>query len=210
MGTHPIFESDFDCLTGMFRRVAKMSTNLFWLDAEMTGLNYAGEDRIMEIACIVTDKELNVLVHGPELVFHLPDDLLQSMDEWCTKTHGKSGLTDKCRESKLSIAEGDQLVAQFIEQHCAGAPLAGNSVHMDKCFMMKEMPLTCQQLSYRIVDVSSVKEICRRWYPGVFNAAPSKISKTAIGGAHTAKYDIIKSIEELKYYRENIFVDANQ
>ena len=98
----------------MLRRVVRMSSNLFWLDAEMTGLNYAGKDRIMEIACIVTDKDLNVLKHGPELVFHIPDDLLQSMDEWCTKTHGDSGLTDKCRDWVSNLVKYDTNKKCFI------------------------------------------------------------------------------------------------
>ena len=133
-------------------------------------------------------------------------------------------------ESTISIEEGDQLVSEFILENCPNVPLAGNSVHMDANFMRKEMPMTMKALSYRIVDVSSVKEICRRWYPKVFQNAPSKNSQvfffyfwvrevqrsiptatkfffqSAVGGAHTAKYDIIKSIEELKYYQDNIFI----
>lgn len=158
-------------------RLMAASTNLFWLDAEMTGLNYQGKDQIMEIACLVTDDKLNIIHEGPEMIFNISETLLESMDEWCTKTHGESGLTAKCKKSTMTIEEGDQIVSEFIKQYCPNAPLAGNSVHMDACFMRKEMPLSMNGLSYRIVDVSSVKELCKRWYPNVYNDAPSKDSK---------------------------------
>lgn len=129
------------------------------------------------VVTLDTDGNLNIVQEGPELIFHISDGLLDTMDEWCTRTHGESGLTEKCRKSQLTIEQGDEIVSEFIQKHCPNMPLAGNSVHMDACFMRKEMPKSMKSLSYRIVDVSSIKELSKRWYPDLHKAQPSKISK---------------------------------
>ncbi|CAG5081205.1 Oidioi.mRNA.OKI2018_I69.PAR.g9812.t1.cds [Oikopleura dioica] len=178
---------------------------IFWLDAEMTGLDVLGKDSIMEIACVVTDGELNVVAEGPELVFAMTNKQLKKMGPWCRKTHGESGLTQKCKDSDLTHEEGDEILADFIRKNCPKAPLAGNSVHADRQFMCKELPKSVKELHYRIIDVSSIKELAKRWYPGL--PERNKDRKTGVGGAHTAKYDIYESIEELKHYRKNVFKD---
>ena len=120
-----------------------MKSRLFWVDCEMTGLDYMGKDKIMEFASVVTDGDLNVIKEGPEFVVHISDADLGAMDEWCTRTHGQTGLTEKCRNSKDTISQWDEKVAQFIRDNCPKAPIAGNSVHMDLNFMRKGKHCTC-------------------------------------------------------------------
>ena len=173
---------------------------LIWIDLEMTGLD-PDRERIIEIASLVTDSELNILEEGPDLVIHQPDDLLDRMDGWNRKHHGSSGLIEKVRRSSLGEDEAEQLTLDFVSSHCKKqkAPLAGNSVHHDRRFLSRYMPALESYLHYRIIDVSTLKELVRRWYPQEFRKAPPK-SKS-----HRAMDDIRESIEELKYYRRQVF-----
>lgn len=172
---------------------------LIWIDCEMTGLN-AKTDRIIEIATIVTDSDLNIVAEGPEIAVKRPKALLDAMDEWNTKHHTQSGLVDRVLNSDIDIETADKLTSEFIAQYAEphAAPLCGNSVWQDRRFIDLEMPLTSQHLHYRNVDVSSIKELARRWYP---NLAPFKKDSR-----HRALDDIRESIGELRYYREMIFV----
>ncbi|KYR03044.1 RNA exonuclease 2 [Tieghemostelium lacteum] len=185
-------------------KILDMSDNrahrLVWVDLEMTGLDL-NKDVIMEMAVIVTDENLNVIESGPNLVVKVDEDKLQSMNKWCTEHHGQSGLTQRCRDSKITTQEAEKIMVEFIQKHTDKglAPLCGNSVHEDKKFLNKEMPLFSDWLHYRIVDVSTIKELSRRWYPNELKKAPKKQM------LHRALDDIIESIEELKYYRTNVF-----
>lgn len=173
---------------------------LVWIDMEMTGLDPAKE-RIIEMAAIVTDSELEVIAEGPELIVHQPDAILDAMDEWNTRTHGASGLTERVRQSTLSEAEAEAQMLAFLKEHCPEreAPLAGNSVHQDRRFLARYMPSIDAHLHYRIVDVSTIKELCQRWYPTLYEGRPMK------KGSHRALDDIRESIEELRYYRKTVF-----
>jgi len=171
------------------------------MDLEMSGLD-PDRERILEIATLVTDAELEILGEGPELVIHQPDALLEAMDEWNTQHHGASGLTDKVRASTVTEAEAQEQTLAFLREHTQArvAPLAGNSVHQDRLFLARYMPELHDFLHYRNCDVSTIKELARRWAPAVFEARPKK------KGSHRALDDIRESIEELRYYRERFFV----
>ncbi len=172
---------------------------LVWIDLEMTGLN-PETDHILEIASIVTDGELNILAYGPEIVINQSNEVLDSMNEWCVKQHGESGLTEKVRNSLITLADAEKLTLKFIRKLTGRAkvPLCGNSIGQDKMFLMKYMPKVINQLHYRTVDVSTIKELASRWYPNL----PRFAKKTS----HRALDDIQESIAELKYYREQLFV----
>ncbi|PAA50874.1 hypothetical protein BOX15_Mlig017627g3, partial [Macrostomum lignano] len=176
--------------------------NIVWVDLEMTGLNL-DRDKIMEMACLVTDKDLNVLAEAPTMVLHIESNLLNSMDKWCTEHHGKSGLTERCRASRTSLSEAQSAMLDFVRQYTVrgACPLAGNSIHVDAAFLRKYMPDFMAQLHYRIIDVSTVKELCKRWYPGL--QAPAKL------GSHRALADIQESIRELQFYRQQVFQPPN-
>uniref|UniRef100_A0A2C9JJU4 Exonuclease domain-containing protein n=1 Tax=Biomphalaria glabrata TaxID=6526 RepID=A0A2C9JJU4_BIOGL len=176
------------------------NTPIIWIDLEMTGLD-VDKDRIIEIACLVTDGDLQLIAQGEDLVIHQSDEILNNMGEWCTNQHGQSGLTEAVRKSQISTAEAERRILDFLRKHTEErtCPLAGNSVYMDKLFLEKYMPSLTQHLHYRIIDVSTVKEICRRWYPQNYESAPIKKS------SHRAMDDILESVEELKYYRSTIF-----
>ncbi len=164
----------------------------------MTGLDIR-HDRIIEIATLITDSDLNIVAEGPELAIHRPKELLDGMDDWNTKHHTASGLVDRVLASDIEIEDADRLTFEFISQYCEAhaAPLCGNSVWQDKRFIDMEMPMTMHHLHYRIVDVSSIKEMARRWYP--------KLEAYKKANHHRALDDIRESIEELKYYRRMIF-----
>jgi oligoribonuclease len=175
---------------------------LVWIDCEMTGLDL-GRDLLLEVACLVTDSELNVLGEGIDVVISAPDEALDNMVPVVTKMHESSGLTDAVRRSTLSLADAEQKVMAYIREHIPDArkaPLCGNSIATDRGFLARDMPELDAFLHYRMVDVSSIKELARRWYPRVYYASPEK------RGGHRALADIRESIEELVYYRQAIFV----
>lgn len=169
-----------------------------WIDLEMSGLN-PDVCKILEVATLVTDAQLELVAEGPEIVVHQPDDVLDAMDEWCTKHHGESGLTAGVKVSSTSLAEAEAQTLAFLEPLCeAGAsPLCGNSIWQDRRFISRYMPKLEAFLHYRMIDVSTVKELSRRWYPEA--KAPPK------GQSHRALDDIRESIAELKFYRETVF-----
>jgi oligoribonuclease len=173
--------------------------NLAWLDLEMTGLE-PERDLIMEIATIVTDSELNVLAEGPVMAIHLPDDVLDHMDPWCIEQHGKSGLTQKCRESKITLAEAQARSVEFIAAWCPErkAPLCGNTIGQDRRFLVKYMPILHEYFHYRSIDVSTVKELVARWYPSCKYVYTKQKQ-------HEALADIRESIAELTHYRKTVF-----
>ncbi|MGH4007633.1 MAG: oligoribonuclease [Pseudonocardiaceae bacterium] len=179
-----------------------MNNRLVWIDCEMTGLD-VGKDALIEIAALVTDGELRVLGEGVDVVIHADDAALDSMPEVVREMHAKSGLTEAARRSTVSLAEAEQQVLAYIRNwvpDARSAPLAGNSVATDRAFLARDMAELDQHLHYRMVDVSSIKELCRRWYPRVYYAQPAK------GLAHRALADITESIRELEYYRRTVFV----
>lgn len=175
-----------------------MTAPLVWMDLEMSGLD---PDRcaILEIATIVTDAELEVIAEGPDLVIHHDDGVLDAMDEWCTSHHGASGLTAAVRASTISLAEAETRTLEFVAAHCGAkaSPLCGNTIWQDRRFLVRHMPTLDAHLHYRLVDVSTIKELVRRWYPQL--RAPGK------SDAHRALDDIRESIAELRFYREHVF-----
>jgi len=173
--------------------------NLVWIDLEMTGLN-PDTDKIIEIATIVTDSELNILAEGPQFVIHQSNEALDAMDEWCTEHHGKSGLTARVKASNISCEQAEQATLEFLKQWVpeGAAPLCGNSIGQDRRFMVKHMPVLEAFFHYRNIDVSTVKELGRRWAPEMVNAH----KKT---GTHLALQDIKESISELQHYQKHFF-----
>lgn len=174
-------------------------SNLIWLDLEMTGLE-PEEDVILEIASIVTDQHLNVLAEGPVFAIHQSDDVLNNMNAWCIEQHGKSGLTLRCQESNVDINTAMQETLKFYQQYVpkGKSPMCGNSIGQDRRFLNKYMRELEDHFHYRNIDVSTIKELARRWKPEVL----AKVEKT---GAHLALDDIRDSIAELKVYREYFF-----
>ena len=172
---------------------------MVWIDLEMTGLDLTREC-IIEIATVVTDGQLNVLATGPNLAITVPESLIEGMDEWNTRHHHRSGLVDRIRNEGVSVKEAEQATLSFLREWVDEntAPLCGNSVWNDRQFMAKEMPELLDFLHYRMVDVSTVKELSRRWY--------SNVPRYPKKGAHLALDDILESIEELKYFRAHVFV----
>ena len=172
--------------------------HLVWIDLEMTGLD-PSVDVIIEAAVLVTDGELEIVAHGPEIAVHRTEEELAVMDAWNRRTHGSSGLTERVRRSRTTVAEAEAEILEFLAEWTleGKSPLAGNSVHKDREFIAKEMPRLDRWLHYRIVDVSTVKELCRRWYPEAANFAKQE--------RHRALDDIRESIDELRWYRERIF-----
>ncbi|XP_035825833.1 probable oligoribonuclease isoform X3 [Aplysia californica] len=176
------------------------SSRIIWIDLEMTGLD-VDSDTILEIACIVTEGDLALVAEGPSLIIHQENEVLENMGEWCTEQHGKSGLTESVRNSKISLHQAEEQVLEFVKQHTPSGvcPIAGNSVGKDKQFLERYMPRLASHFHYRIVDVSTIKELCRRWYPNLEKRLPSK------NLSHRALDDIRESIEELKFYKMHIF-----
>ncbi|XP_051973746.1 small fragment nuclease [Xyrauchen texanus] len=177
-----------------------MAQRMVWVDLEMTGLDIE-KDEIIEMACIITDSDLNIIAEGPNLIINQPDELLDSMSDWCKEHHGESGLTKAVRDSTITLQQAEYEFLSFIRQHMppGQCPLAGNSVHADKKFLDKYMPQFMRHLHYRIIDVSTIKELCRRWFPEEYKLAPQKKA------SHRALEDIQESIKELKFYRANVF-----
>jgi oligoribonuclease len=179
--------------------INQQPTNLVWLDLETTGIDVETR-KIIEIATIITDRELNVLEEGPDLIIHQPDGVLEAMDEWCVKQHGESGLTQSVKESSISLREAERQTLEFVARHCPpkACPLCGNSICFDRRFIMRYMPALNAHLNYRNVDVSSIKELAYRWYP----SATQRLEKDT---THRAMDDIRESIDELRHYRRVIF-----
>lgn len=173
-----------------------------WIDCEMTGLDLS-KDKLIEIAALVTDSELNILGEGVDIVIHADDDALAGMPDVVKKMHAKSGLTEEVRASTVSLEDAQQQVLAYIREHVPVAgtvPLAGNSIATDRGFISRDMLDLDTYLHYRMIDVSSIKELSRRWYPRIYFGQPQK------GLAHRALADIKESIKELKYYRQTVFV----
>ena len=171
--------------------------NLVWLDMEMTGLN-PDVDKIIEAAMIITDKDLNILAQSPVYVVHQSDEILNNMDEWNTNTHTRTGLTDRVKASTFNEEQVEKELLEFMSQWVPerAAPMCGNTIHQDRRFMARWMPKLEQYFHYRNVDVSTLKELARRWRPEIVKGVVKK-------GAHQALDDIQESIEEMKYYREH-------
>lgn len=176
-----------------------ISQTLVWIDLEMTGLN-PDTDTILEIATIITDNNLEIIAKAPSIVIHQPDEVLENMNPIVQEMHKKSGLIEDVRRSQVTLADAENLMFSFIKQYCSPgiAPLCGNTIYMDRRFLRKYMPQINEYLYYRMIDVTSLKEIARRWYSQV----PAFEKKET----HRALEDIAESIEELKYYREHLFI----
>ncbi|WP_327148052.1 oligoribonuclease [Nocardia sp. NBC_01329] len=175
-----------------------------WMDCEMTGLDLV-TDKLIEVAALVTDSDLNVLGDGVDIVIHADDEALAAMPEVVADMHARSGLTEEVRQSTVTLAEAERQVLDYVKQYAPTArmvPLAGNSIATDRGFIARDMPELDGHLHYRMIDVSSIKELCRRWYPRIYFGQPEK------GLAHRALADIKESIRELAYYRRTAFVPA--
>jgi oligoribonuclease len=183
-------------------KLSNVTDRLVWIDCEMTGLELR-RDALIEVAVLVTDAELTVLDSGLDVVIHAPDEILDSMVPVVHEMHASSGLTEQVRASTVTLAEAEALVLDYVRSHVPEpktAPLCGNSIATDRGFLARDMPALDEHLHYRMIDVSSLKELARRWYPRVYYAQPAK------GLAHRALADIIESVQELAYYRRTLFV----
>ncbi len=175
---------------------------IVWIDCEMTGLDTVN-DSLVEIAALVTDSELNILGEGVDIVIHAPDSALDAMVPVVRDMHASSGLTEEIRQSTVTLAEAEKAVLDYIRQWVpvgGSAPLAGNSIGTDRGFLARDMPELNAYLHYRMIDVSSIKELCKRWYPRIYFNQPEK------GMSHRALADIKESIRELQFYRATAFV----
>jgi oligoribonuclease len=175
---------------------------LVWIDCEMTGLDLA-RDALIEVAVLVTDAELQALDAGLDLVIHVADDVLDTMIPFVRDMHASSGLTEAVRASNITLGEAETRVLAYVKSHVPDvrtAPLCGNSIATDRGFLNRDMPLLDEHLHYRMIDVSSLKELAKRWYPRVYQSQPEK------GLAHRALADIKESVQELQYYRSTLFV----
>lgn len=180
------------------------SDNMVWLDLEMTGLNIE-QDRIIEIATIVTDKQLNILDEGPVMAIHQPDILLSNMDEWNTKQHHGSGLVERVKQSSIDEAKAEKTTLDFLAHYVpeGEALLCGNSIYVDRKFLAKYMPQLESFFHYRLLDVSTLKELAKRWAPSVYKNYTKE-------SEHLALEDIKDSINELAYYRQHLFLSDYQ
>ena len=184
--------------------IAAKDNRIVWVDLEMTGLDPA-RHVIVEVAALVTDAELNIIDEGVDLVVHATDAELAEMDDVVTQMHSDNGLLGDIKASPVSLAEAEDAVLALVEKHCDPAhpaPLAGNSIATDRTFIRAQMPRLDAALHYRMIDVSTVKELSRRWFPKAYYNQPQK------GMAHRALADIVESIRELDYYRRAVFVPA--
>jgi oligoribonuclease len=178
-----------------------MADVLVWLDMEMTGLE-PDRERIIEVATILTDGNLTEIATGPDLVIHQDDAVLAAMDDWNKSHHGSSGLVARVKESTVTEADAEAQTLAFINAHVGAKDrpvLAGNSIHQDRRFIRRYMPALEKRLHYRMVDVSTIKELARRWYPAIVAKQPSKRE------THRALDDIRESLDELRFYRQHVF-----
>ncbi|XP_058810823.1 oligoribonuclease [Phymastichus coffea] len=173
---------------------------IVWIDLEMTGLDVE-KDRIMEVACLVTDENLHIVSEEFSTILYQPDSKLNAMNEWCTNMHSSTGLTEACRRSTEDEKSVDRNLLNFMMKYLpkGKCPMAGNSVYIDRLFLRKYLPLSNEYMHYRIIDVSSIKEVVKRWQPEIHKAAPKKKLN------HRALDDIKESIQELDYYRNHVF-----
>ncbi|MGN6608610.1 MAG: oligoribonuclease [Jatrophihabitans sp.] len=179
-----------------------MTERLVWIDCEMTGLDLR-RDALIEVAAIVTDGDLEPLDDGVEVIIKVADDVLDTMIPFVRDMHAKSGLTERVRASTISLGEAETTVLDYVRGHVPEvntAPLCGNSIATDRGFLARDMPSLDEHLHYRMIDVSSIKELAKRWYPRVYQSQPEK------GLAHRALADVLESIQELQYYRQTLFV----
>jgi oligoribonuclease len=176
--------------------MTNQNLNLIWIDLEMTGLDPL-QERIIEIATVVTDSELNILAEGPSIAINQSEKLLQAMDEWNTNQHGKSGLTSRVQKSSVTEAQAELATIEFLKHWVpqGASPMCGNSIGQDRRFLVRYMPELANYFHYRNLDVSTLKELVRRWKPELMNGFTKK-------GSHLAMDDVYDSIEELAYYRE--------
>jgi oligoribonuclease len=182
--------------------VSERDDKLVWIDCEMTGLEL-DRDALIEIAVLITDVDLNVVGQGLDIVIGCADDVLDTMVPFVQQMHETSGLTQLVRQSTITLGEAERQVLDYIKQYVAepkSAPLCGNSIATDRGFIARDMPQIDEYLHYRMIDVSSIKELARRWYPRVYFGQPQK------GLAHRALADIYESVQELRYYRRTLFV----
>lgn len=182
----------------------KSDNNLIWIDLEMTGLE-PKEHKIIEIATVVTDSELNVLAEGPVFAVQTEQVELDKMDSWCVTHHGNSGLTKRVKDSAVSMQEAEKLTIEFLAQYVPSgkSPMCGNSICQDRRFMVEQMPALETFFHYRNLDVSTLKELSRRWAPKVYQSHQKS-------GAHLALADILESIDELNHYRKHLFLPEYQ
>jgi oligoribonuclease len=179
-----------------------VTDRLVWIDCEMTGLDLR-RDALIEVAVLVTDAELTLLDDGLDIVIHTSDDVLDTMVPFVREMHEASGLTDQVRASTITLGEAETAVLDYVKSHVPDpktTPLCGNSIATDRGFLARDMPSLDDHLHYRMIDVSSIKELAKRWYPRVYQAQPAK------GLAHRALADIRESVQELAYYRRTLFV----
>jgi len=172
---------------------------LIWLDMEMTGLD-PDTDHVLEIATLITDGDLKIIAEGSNIVVHQNDKTLDSMNDWCREHHGASGLTDACRRSTISSVEAEGQTLAFVKAHCepGKSPLCGDTIGQDRRFLVRHMPTLSAFFDYRSVDVSTIKELCNRWYPTLAEMHKHE--------THRAFGDIRESLAELRYYRERVFI----
>lgn len=173
--------------------------NLVWIDMEMTGLD-PEHCVVLEIATIVTDKDLNIIAQGPVIAVHQSDEVLNNMDQWCITTHGGTGLTQRCKDSNIDVFDAAEQTIAFLKDYVpvGASPLCGNSIGQDRRFLVKYMPELEAYFHYRNIDVSTIKELTARWQPDILKGFKKK-------GVHLALDDIIESIDEMKYYRSEVF-----
>jgi oligoribonuclease len=179
-----------------------VTDRLVWIDCEMTGLDLR-RDALIEVAALVTDADLNLLDDGLDVIIHTHDDVLDTMVPFVRDMHATSGLTDEVRASTVTLGEAETMVLDYIKHHVPepkSSPLCGNSIATDRGFLARDMPVLDEHLHYRMIDVSSIKELAKRWYPRVYQSQPAK------GLAHRALADIRESVRELAFYRQTLFV----
>lgn len=198
-----------NCMEGAMGDKKLPDSRIVWVDMEMTGLD-PDSCKVLEVACVITDYNLTVVARAPHLIIHQSKEVLDSMNSWCLNQHSKSGLIEDCLKSSTSEEEADDVLLNFLQDRQLPkneCPLAGNTVYMDRLFMRKYLPKFENYLHYRIIDVSSIKELCKSWFPKEYENSPNGRKKLC---NHRALPDIIMSIEELKYYKKHIFREHDE